>query len=247
MRLHTASRVALSLRNIGVTYYPRMGLLRHGRFEALRNVSFDLYEGESLGIIGGNGAGKSTLLRVLSGIIRPDQGKLVNYGHSVALLSLQLGFDPNLSGRDNAIMNGLLLGFRWRQIQQKLDEIIAFSELGEFIDYPLRTYSTGMRARLGFSVAFHLDPDVLLIDEILGVGDASFQRKSRAEMERKIASDKTVVLVSHSLSDILKLCNRAVWIEHGKIKLDGKASEVVEAYEAFAREKQQETLTRAAW
>ncbi len=243
--------MVLSLRNVGVTYYPRLGLLRHGRFEALRNVSFNLHQGESLGIIGSNGAGKSTLLRVLGGIIRPNRGKLINYGHSVALLSLQLGFDPNLSGRENAILNALLLGFSWRQIRQKLDEIIAFSELGEFIDSPLRTYSTGMRARLGFSVAFHLDPDVLLIDEILGVGDISFQRKSRAEMERKIASDKTVVLVSHSLNDVRKLCNRAIWVERGEIKMDGKASEVVEAYQALVGEQHPTStlsggLTRAA-
>ncbi len=232
-----AGGVVLSLANVGVSYYRRTGFLKRGRFEALRDVSFDLYEGESLGVIGGNGAGKSTLLRVLSGIIRPDKGKLVNYGRSVALLSLQLGFDPNLSGRDNLIMNGLLLGFRRRQIDQKLDEIVAFSELGAFIDYPLHTYSAGMRARLGFSVAFHLEPDILLVDEILGVGDAGFQRKSRAEMERKIASDKTIVLVSHNMGEIRRLCNRAVWIERGETRMEGEVSEVVEAYEVFVRAK----------
>lgn len=235
--MSVTGRVALSLKNVGVTYYRRTGFLQRDRFEALRDVSFDLYEGEALGVIGGNGAGKSTLLRVLSGIIQPDRGKLVNFGYSVAMLSLQLGFDPNLSGRDNAIMNGLLLGFRWRQIRKKLDEIIEFSELGDFIDFPLHTYSAGMRARLGFAVVFHLEPDILLIDEILAVGDASFQRKSRAEMEKKFASGKTVVLVSHNLNEIRRLCKRAVWIDHGKTKMKGDTSEVLAAYEAFIKNK----------
>jgi len=229
--------VVLLARNIGVTYRRRTGFLKRDRFEALRDVSFDLYQGESLGVIGGNGAGKSTLLKVLSGIIRPDKGEVVNQGHSAALLSLQLGFDPNLTGRDNAMVSGMLLGFRRKQVEQKLDEIIAFSELEEFIDFPLHTYSAGMRARLGFSVAFHMEPDILLVDEVLGVGDADFQRKSRAEMERKIASDKTIVLVSHSTDVIRKLCNRAVWIENGETCMEGDVGEVTKAYEAFLQQK----------
>ena len=229
--------VVISLRSAGVTYVRRTGFLKRNRFEALRDVSFDLRRGESLGVIGSNGAGKSTLLRVLSGIIRPDKGRIVSRGYSVALLSLQLGFDPNLSGRDNAIVNGLLLGFRRKQVEQKLDEIIAFAELDAFIDYPLHTYSSGMRARLGFSVAFHMDPDILLVDEVLGVGDAEFQQKSRAVMERKIASDKTIVLVSHSTATIRKLCSRAVWIEHGESRMEGEMSEVVSAYERFVQQK----------
>lgn len=233
----------ISLRNVGVTYRRRTGFLRRESFEALRNVSFDLWRGASLGVIGTNGAGKSTLLRVLSGIIRPDKGSIINRGHSVALLSLQLGFDPNLSGRDNAIVNALLLGFRRKDVQEKLDEIIAFSELASFIDNPLHTYSAGMRARLGFSVAFHMEPDILLVDEVLGVGDADFQRKSRAEMERKIASDKTVVLVSHSPPTVRKLCSRVVWIEQGESRMEGAADEVLKAYETFLRERQRPTTT----
>ncbi|QBQ53548.1 ABC transporter ATP-binding protein [Nitrosococcus wardiae] len=235
--LKVADGIVLSVRGVGVTYRRRTGFLRQDRFEALRDVSFDLYQGESLGVIGSNGAGKSTLLKVLSGIILPDKGKIINPGHSVALLSLRLGFDPNLSGRDNAIVSGLLLGFRRKQVEEKLDEIIAFAELESFIDYPLHTYSAGMRARLGFSVAFHMEPDILLIDEVLGVGDADFQRKSRAEMERKIASDKTIVLVSHSAAAIRKLCNRAVWVEQGKTRMEGEVKEVVGAYEAFVQKK----------
>lgn len=235
--MNIADGVVVTARSVGVTYRRRTGFLRRDWFVALRDVSFDLKHGESLGVIGGNGAGKSTLLKVLCGIIRPDKGEIVNRGYSAALLSLQLGFDPNLSGRDNAIVSGLLLGFRRKQVEQRMDEIIDFSELGAFIDYPLHTYSAGMRARLGFSVAFHMEPDILLIDEVLGVGDADFQRKSKAEMERKIASDKTIVLVSHSNAAIKKLCNRAVWIEHGETQLEGEAEEVVAAYEAYLKRK----------
>lgn len=223
----------LSVKNVGVTYRRRTGFLKRNSFQALKDVSFDLHKGESLGVIGSNGAGKSTLLRVLNGIIRPDRGQIYNTGHSTALLSLSLGFDPNLSGRDNAIVSGLLLGFRRREVEEKLHEIVEFSELGEFIDYPLHTYSSGMKARLGFSVAFTMEPDILLIDEVLGVGDADFQRKSRAEMERKIASEKTIVLVSHSTATIRKLCNRAVWIDHGESRIEGEMSEVVREYEDF--------------
>lgn len=229
--------VVVTARNIGVTYRRRIGFLRQHRFEALRNISFDLYEGEALGVVGGNGAGKSTLLKVISGIIRPDKGRLRNYGRSAALLSLNLGFDPSLTGRNNVILSGLLLGFRRKQVEEKLDEIIGFSELGLSIDYPLHTYSAGMRARLGFSVAFHMEPDILLIDEVLAVGDADFQRKSRVEIERKIASEKTVVLVSHNTAVIQKLCNRAVWIEHGETRIEGEVSEVVKTYDAFVAQK----------
>jgi len=241
-RLNNSEGVVLSVKGVGVTYRRMTGFLRTDRFEALRDVSFDLRQGESLGIIGGNGAGKSTLLRVLNGIIRPDKGVIVNNAHSVALLSLQLGFDPNLSGRDNAIISGLLLGFRRKEVQDKLEEIISFSELDNFIDYPLHTFSAGMRARLGFSVAFHMEPDILLVDEVLGVGDADFQRKSQAEMERKIASDKTIVLVSHSNEVIQKLCNRAVWIEHGETRLEGSPNEVVTAYKSYLKRKTKGTL-----
>lgn len=223
----------LTVTNVEVTYRRRTGFLKQASFQALRNVSFDLYKGESLGVIGSNGAGKSTLLRVLNGVIRPDKGEIRNAGHSTALLSLSLGFDPSLSGRDNAIVSGLLLGFRRREVEEKLPEIVAFSELDEFIDYPLHTYSSGMKARLGFSVAFTMEPDILLIDEVLGVGDADFQRKSRAQMEKKIASEKTIVLVSHSTETIRRLCNRAVWIDHGESRMEGDVSEVVRAYEGF--------------
>lgn len=227
--------MVLSIVNVGVTYRRRIGFLKRDSFEALKDVSFNLYKGESLGVIGSNGAGKSTLLRVLNGVIRPDKGEIRNAGHSTALLSLSLGFDPNLSGRDNAIVSGLLLGFRRREVEEQLPEIVAFAELEEFIEYPLHTYSSGMKARLGFSVAFKMEPDILLIDEVLSVGDADFQSKSRAEMERKIASEKTIVLVSHSTATIQRLCNRAVWIDHGESRMEGDVDEVVKHYEDFVQ------------
>lgn len=232
-QLRAGSEVVLSLSGVGVTYRKRVGFLKQSSFEALRNVSFELHEGESLGVIGSNGAGKSTLLKILSGIIRPDRGTVINRGRSTALLSLQLGFDPNLSGRDNAIVSGLLLGFRRKEVNDSLDDIIAFSELEEFIDDPLHTYSSGMRARLGFSVALIMEPEILLVDEVLGVGDADFQEKSRAEMARKIASDKTVVFVSHNTGMIQRLCNRAVWLDHGGARLVGDVTEVINTYEGY--------------
>jgi lipopolysaccharide transport system ATP-binding protein len=234
MERFDASRPAvLTVRHIAVYFKQSNGLLDRRRITALKNVSFDLYRGESLGIIGHNGSGKSTLLKCLSGIILPDQGTIVNHGYSAALLSLRLGFDGYLSGRDNIILSGILLGFRKWQVEQHMADIIEFSELGEFIDLPLNTYSDGMKARLGFSVAFYMEPDILLIDEVLGVGDADFQRKSQEVMEKKIASDSTIVLVSHSAPAIRRLCNRAVWIENGETQLEGEVGRVVDAYEAF--------------
>ncbi|MCP5419532.1 MAG: ABC transporter ATP-binding protein [Gammaproteobacteria bacterium] len=221
----------LSLRNVGAFYWRRSGYLRKEHFWALKDVSFDLYQGESLGIIGRNGAGKSTLLKLLAGIISPDKGKLINYGFTTTLLSLQLGFLPNLSGRENAILSGMLLGMKRKEIEKRLSYIQEFSELDDFFDQPINTYSSGMRARLGFSVAFQLDPDVLLIDEILGVGDADFRKKSEAVMREKIRSDKTIVLVSHSAATVRQLCNRTVWIENGETKAEGETAEVLRSYE----------------
>ena len=228
----------ISLHNVGVRFRQGKRLFSGDYFEALKNISFDLYQGDSLGIIGRNGVGKSTLLRCLGGIIRPDRGLLKNNGYRTALLSLQLGFDSQLTGRDNAVLSGMLLGFQRREIKAKLEEIILFSELEEFIDQPLYTYSNGMRARLGFSVAFHLEPDILLIDEALAVGDANFRKKSLAVMEDKIRSDRTIVLVSHQSEVIKRLCNRAVWIEHGETQLEGEAGSVVQAYESFLRRRE---------
>ena len=229
-----SGKPVLSVEHVGVTYRRRALLGGARAFDALKDISFDLYHGESLAVIGRNGAGKSTLLKVLSGIIEPDRGRIRSAGYSVALLSRQVGFDPMLSGRDNATLSALLLGFRRREINARMDAIIAFAELEDFIDEPLGTYSLGMRARLGFAVSLELSPDILLIDETLGVGDAAFQAKSGEVIARRLQSDKTVVLVSHNADAIKRLCNRAVWIEQGRTVMEGGAAEVADAYEASA-------------
>ena len=226
----------ISVQNVGVTFNTRKSLFTRDHIEALKDVSFNINKGDSLGVIGRNGAGKTTLLRLLGGIIRPDKGRIVNNMATTALLALQVGFDPELSGRVNAILSGMLLGFRKNEVEANLKKIIEFSELGPFIDKPVKSYSAGMRARLGFSVALEMSPDVLLIDEVLGVGDAGFRKKSISVMQEKLKSDQTIVLVSHDAKTVKKLCNRAVWIEDGVSRLEGDVEEVVEAYERYLSE-----------
>jgi len=222
----------LSLRNVGIYYKRKRGVFGEP-FWATKDVSFDLYHGDTLGIIGRNGVGKSTLLRLMAGIIKPNQGTFINNGYQVSLLSLQLGFIYYLTGRENAILSGMFMGLRKKAIKAKMDAIIEFSELGDFIDQPIATYSSGMIARLGFSVAFQVDPDILLIDEILGVGDAEFSQKSAKVMQQKIHSNKTIVFVSHHASLIQQLCNRVVWIEDGVSKAEGKPAEVLNEYHQY--------------
>lgn len=203
--------IVLSLHNVGICYKRRGGLFRKTvYFNALQNVNLNIYRGETLGIIGRNGAGKSTLLRVIAGILKPDSGKVVNHNVTVSLLALQAGFDPELSGKDNAIFNGMLMGYTRNQVIDHLDEIRGFSELGDFMDEPVKTYSSGMRARLGFSVAIYMTPDVLLLDEVLSVGDREFRKKAEMKMLNKINSDQTVVLVSHSEDQVRRVCDRVI-------------------------------------
>lgn len=224
---------ALSLHNVAAFYWRQLGYFKRQRFWALEDVSFELSLGESLGVIGRNGAGKSTLLQLLAGITDPDRGVLTNHGVSTTLLSLQLGFVPYLTGRQNALLSGILLGLPRADVVERLDDIKAFSELNEFFEQPVSSYSSGMRARLGFAVAFQLEPDVLLVDEVLGVGDESFRRKSMAAMQAKIRSDKTVVLVSHNAGMVRQLCDRAVWIENGISRAAGDTADVVREYERY--------------
>jgi lipopolysaccharide transport system ATP-binding protein len=222
--------VVVSLKNIAVSYRRRAGTLRWDKYWALNDVSFDVFHGETLGIVGHNGAGKSTLLRVLAGIIAPDRGEIQKNGHSVSLLSLQAGFIPHLSGKENAVLSGMLLGLHRKDIEKKMRDIVLFSELGDFIEEPVRSYSLGMKARLGFAIAFQTDPDVLLVDEVLGVGDMQFRKKSSEAMRKKIQSDKTVVLVSHNADMIRELCDRVVWIEDGKSCLEGDPGLILAHY-----------------
>ena len=227
----THGELALLLKNVGVSYPRRQGLFKSEKFWALRDVSFSLYHGETLGVLGRNGVGKSTLLRLLAGIIGPDRGKIDRFGCRASLLSLQAGFLQHLTGRENAILSGVILGMRRRFILEKMDEIIAFAELEDAIDEPFHTYSSGMRARLGFSVAFQADPDILLVDEVFGVGDLEFQRKSASALRERIKSDRTVVLVSHQIEVARQLCDRVVWLADGTTRAEGPAAEILDIYE----------------
>ena len=221
----------LSLENVGVAYR-RGRSLRGEPYWALKDISLELKQGETLGVIGRNGVGKTTLLKVIAGIIAPDRGEIHNTGVSASLLSLQVGFVPLLTGRENAILSGMLLGAPKSRIEENMDELVAFAELEDFIDEPVSSYSAGMRARLGFSVAMQADPDILLIDEVLGVGDAAFRKKSSEEIQRRIRSNRSVILVSHNTAVMARLCDRVVWIEQGVSRLQGEADEVLAAYEA---------------
>jgi lipopolysaccharide transport system ATP-binding protein len=230
--VYTKQSKILTLKNVGLYYSQRNGVLGRNKFWALRDITFDLNYGETLGIIGKNGVGKSTILRVLAGIISPNTGQIIVHQKDViiSLISLQAGFLPFLTGRENAILSGMLLGSTRKDIMYEMDKIIAFSELGDFIEQPVNTYSTGMRARLGFSVAYYADPDVMLLDEVLGVGDEDFRIKSTKAMKKRIQSDKTVVLVSHSAPLLREVCDRVVWIEDGKTKAQGNVEEILNDY-----------------
>jgi len=228
---HHPSKI-LSLKNVGLYYSRRQRFLRRTRYWALRDVSFDLYAGETLGVIGRNGVGKSTLLRVLAGILAPDIGHvhILRQEMRISLISLGAGFVPYLTGRENAILSAMLLGATKNEVHERMKAIVDFSELNGFFDEPVNTYSTGMRARLGFSVAYHVDPDVILLDEVLGVGDQAFRKKSTDAMKKRIQSDKTVVIVSHSAPLLREMCNRLVWIEDGRTRAQGDVGDVLDAY-----------------
>ena len=203
-------------------------------YEALRGLSFNVKRGEILGVIGSNGSGKSTLLRAIAGIFSPNSGTINTFDNNVSLLSLGVGFQNKLSGRDNIILSGLLLGFTKKEIKVKMDEIIEFSELEEFIDMPVKTYSSGMYSKLAFSITAILNSDIILVDEVLSVGDAKFKKKSYNKMKELITdATKTVILVSHSMDMIKQLCNRVIWLNKGKIQLEGAPSAVISAYENY--------------
>jgi lipopolysaccharide transport system ATP-binding protein len=211
-------------------------LQRSELFFALKDVSFEIEHGESVGLIGRNGAGKSTLLKMLSRITRPSKGKIIIYERINALLEVGTGFNTELSGRENIYLNGSFLGMKTSEIRRKFDEIVAFSEIDQFIDTPVKYYSSGMFVRLAFSVAVHLTPELLLIDETLSVGDAGFQQKSMAKMKELLGSGATIILVSHNDRAILDICKRAIWLERGIMKLDGPSETVEEKYKIFLSE-----------
>ena len=225
------TRPVITLEKVGVCYLLKRKIAGSNRYWALNDVSLEVRKGETLGILGSNGAGKSTLMKLMAGIIAPDRGTAWrDPNEKITLLSLGVGFESNLTGRENAILSGLLLGLHRQTIDKRLDKIRDFSELGEFFEQPVYMYSSGMMARLGFSVAMEVHPDVLLLDEVLSVGDHTFQEKSADAIRGLMASDRTVVLISHAMSTIVELCDRAVWIDRGSTRAEGTVEEVSAQY-----------------
>lgn len=234
----SAEQPIVALENVGMYYASIRRIINARRIWALKDVSLKLFAGETLGIIGRNGVGKSTLLLMLAGIIEPDLGTIKKGpGLKASLLSLQAGFVGDLTGRKNIILSGMFLGLPRRSIKAKIPEIIEMSELGEVIDRPVSTYSAGMKARLGFSIAVQIDPDILLIDEVLSVGDRPFQQKSKAILHEIISSHKSVVIVSHSPEILESLCDRLVWIEDGVSKAEGEPDDVLRMYYDFLEQR----------
>lgn len=220
----------LSLENVGIGF-PSNRRFSREKFWALESISLELRKGETLGVLGRNGAGKSTLLKLLAGILNPDRGQIFRKaGTHASLLALQLGFIPDLPGRENAIMSCILLGMSRKEAQAKLESIFRFAEIEDAIDRPVATYSAGMRARLGFGVAMEANPDILLVDEVLGVGDKDFRIKSKNVILDRINSDKSVVIVSHDMATISEICDRAVYIKNGRTVIQGSVERVVDVY-----------------
>ena len=203
-------------------------------YEALRGISFEVKKGEIMGIVGKNGSGKSTLLRAIAGTFSADSGSIELESDSVSLLSIGVGFQKKLSGRENIILSGMLLGFSEQEVRDKMDEIIEFANLGKFIDMPVKTYSSGMYSKLAFSITAVLETDIMLIDEVLSVGDAKFKKKSYKKMQERIMDEnRTVVIVSHSTETLEKLCTSLLWLHEGEIKMQGDTKTVLDAYNEF--------------
>jgi len=224
----------IRLCDVSLAYRIKKGFLKRKHFWALKNITFDVHRGESLGVIGMNGCGKSTLLRVLAGIISPDKGHVERADVRSSLLSLGIGFVNHLSGRENAVLSGMCLGMRKYQVEAKMDAIIEYANIGDFIDEAVYTYSTGMRARLAFAVASQIEPDVLLVDEITGVGDAQFREKSFATIRDWVKSEQsTVVFVNHQANYVRQLCSRVIWLDGGELRMQGETAVVLRAYKEW--------------
>jgi len=207
--------------------------LKFQPFWALKNVSMDVEKGDRVGLVGLNGAGKSTLLKLISGVMKPTEGRIRVKGRLSPLLALGAGFDPSYTGRENIFLYGALMGHTKQFIESKFDEIVEFSEIGEFIDVPLKNYSSGMGARLAFSIATAVQPEILILDEVLSVGDAKFQEKSRLRMNSLMEGQVTILFVSHSTDQVRKICDKAVWLHQGKVITQGPVDEVCDDYEKF--------------
>ncbi len=241
------SEIAIEVKDLSVRYKNvraysiKKNLLRDGvagskTFEAVKGISFSLEKGEILGIVGKNGSGKSTLLRAVAGIFTPDTGEVDLHGNSVALLAIGVGFQKELTGRENIILSGMLMGFSKKEVLERMDKIIEFSELGDFIDAPVRTYSSGMHSKLAFSITAVLETDILLVDEVLSVGDARFKKKSYKKMKELISDkNRTVVIVSHDKKTVSDLCTKVLWIDSGEIIQYGDTQPVLAAYEEYMK------------
>ncbi|MDY0296835.1 MAG: ABC transporter ATP-binding protein [Acidobacteriota bacterium] len=229
-RRHTNRHKFMTLKSALVNRTLIQDLREHERFEALKGVDFEVASGKTLSIIGENGSGKSTLLKILSGISKPSLGEMITRGRISALIELGAGFHPEISGRENIFINGIILGLTKRKIQEKFDEIVAFAELEDFIDNPVKTYSSGMYMRLGFSIATHVDPEILLIDEVLAVGDASFVPKCLDKINEFRRKGKTIVFVSHDLDTVERISDEVIWLKDGRIRMQGYPKRVVDAY-----------------
>ncbi|MDO5503774.1 MAG: ABC transporter ATP-binding protein [Actinomycetia bacterium] len=242
------TRPAVKVENVSITYRTtfertptfKQAIVRFGRgeravreVEALKNVTFSVDEGTALGIVGANGAGKSTLIRTIGGILPPTSGRIEVHGRISAMLALGVGFNPNLSGRENVMLGGLANGLSRQEVLDRADEIMAFSELGDFMDLPIRTYSSGMKSKLAFAVSVHMEPDILMIDEALSAGDAAFRKKAAAKMKDLMSSARAMFLVSHALGSVKELCNRAIWLDKGRLMMEGTPDEVIAAYTKF--------------
>jgi ABC-type polysaccharide/polyol phosphate transport system ATPase subunit len=258
MNTATATRSDLAVRvdDVSITYRTtferkptlKQALVRFGRGEravrevhALKKVSFEVATGTAMGIIGANGAGKSTLMRAMAGILPPTTGTIEVWGRASTLLALGVGFNQSLSGRENIILGGLASGLSRKEVEDRADDVAEWTELGDFIDMPMRTYSSGMSARVGFSVAVHMQPDILMIDEALSTGDAKFREKANAKMAELRESARAMFLVSHGLNSIRDMCNEAIWLDHGQLMMRGEPNEVIDAYMAFVKVKKSAT------
>ncbi len=204
--------------------------LRYEKFAALENVSFQVAKGDVFGIVGLNGSGKSTLLKVISGILKPTSGRVITRGQIAPLIELGAGFDMELTARENIFLNGSVLGYSKKYMQERFDQIVEFSEMQDFLDTPMKNYSSGMVARVGFAIATMTIPDILIVDEILAVGDFRFQEKCESRIRQMLEGDTTVLIVSHSIDQIERLCKHCLWLEHGRLKMIGETKEVCEAY-----------------
>lgn len=234
MSFRMANDKILSLKEYFVAIIKRK--LYYNSFQVLKNISFTVEKGEVIGIVGKNGAGKSTLLKIIAGVLKPTSGKVILEGNVVPMLELGSGFDPELSGRENIFLNGAILGYSEQFLIDKYDEILEFSELGDFIEMPIRNYSSGMMMRLAFSIATVVQPEILIVDEILAVGDEGFQIKSKQRMLELMGGGTTVLFVSHSIAQIEEMCDRVLWLENHQVKMLGNAKEVCKKYREYWNE-----------